>query len=216
MNNAKQIKTKAYTALAAIFGILLSVGNTQAVPMYYTFNGTTTLVSGDSATISDLGLTIGTAVSYTVMIDTDLDGTYTYGSVEITPLDTATRDYFYADYIGGDVLPDVTAPAGENNYATYGSTYGRASIVVNSGLYINSLTGTSHPNLWTTTGADFTFNDQWGDAMNSTYGLVSGTLTLDAISTINPFTASVPEAASLYLLVIGLLGMGFTCRRKTR
>lgn len=98
-----------------IMGLHLSIA--QAIPQYYTFEGTATSVFDDSGLIAsqfgvDFGL--GSAVNYTFLIDLDADGSYTQndGTVvthtDYTETDGSTysyfNDFFYTDFVSGHYI----------------------------------------------------------------------------------------------------------------
>jgi len=94
--------------------ILMAIGlssTAQAVQQYYTFDGTITSISHDNAgAIANAGFTVGSAVTYTLLIDFDAAASETHfgGYVDYDSYaDTTSWDYFYVDYIGGDALTQV-------------------------------------------------------------------------------------------------------------
>lgn len=89
----------------------LIFSNSIAAPMYYTFEGNITSITHDNAgAISNAGLSEGSSVTYTLIIDFDAAASETHfgGYIDYdTYVDTTSLDYFYVDYIGGDALTEV-------------------------------------------------------------------------------------------------------------
>jgi len=101
---------KKLTTLLAVMAILFVMsGKAQAVPMYYTFGGTVTIVTSDNAgAIADAGLSAGSAVNYTFVVDFDADGFWTQNDGTVNTMTAnAYYDPFYATYISGDALEQV-------------------------------------------------------------------------------------------------------------
>ncbi|MEJ2622155.1 MAG: PEP-CTERM sorting domain-containing protein [Candidatus Thiodiazotropha sp.] len=64
--------------IATSLASMLYLGSVQAIPLYYTFEGTVSdyPVYDDSGILGDIGLSSGDAVSLSFMIDRDLQGTF--------------------------------------------------------------------------------------------------------------------------------------------
>ena len=82
-----------------------------AAPLYYTFDGTITVISHDNAgAIADAGFSVGSSVTYTLLIDFDAAASETHfgGYVDYDSyVDSTSWDYFYVDYAGGSALSEV-------------------------------------------------------------------------------------------------------------
>ncbi len=102
----------------------LICSNSIAAPLYYTFEGNITTLSHDYAgAISNAGLVVGSSVTYTLLIDLNAAASETHfgGYVDYDSyIDTATWDYFYVDYIGGDALSEING----GSYNTIGPADG--------------------------------------------------------------------------------------------
>lgn len=84
-------------------------GNTQSAPLYYSFDGTIGLITDDLGIIADAGLSLGSSISYTILVDTERLATATRvdGSVHTYPDTTPDYDYFFADLISGSEIDEV-------------------------------------------------------------------------------------------------------------
>jgi hypothetical protein len=96
--------------LCAILLDFCVVGMAQAVPMYYTFEGTVSEVNEPSGTsfISDQGLAVGDSVTYIFEVDLDAFGSYTQYSnpdlrIYMNTVDPSSGlpTYFHTDCLGG-------------------------------------------------------------------------------------------------------------------
>src|SRR3972149_11716217 len=91
--------------IVAIVAVFALAGHAKAVPMYYTFEGTVSSTSEHAGIIAAAGLSVGSAVTYTLIVDFATAGSYTRNDGTVyTYTDTASHDYFYADYVSGDAL----------------------------------------------------------------------------------------------------------------
>src|SRR3990172_2654952 len=93
------------TLIAAFATVFALAGHAKAAPMYYTFDGTVSSVTDAAGIIAGAGLSVGSAVTYTLIVDFATDGSYTRNDGTVyTYTDSAYKDYFFADYVSGDAL----------------------------------------------------------------------------------------------------------------
>ena len=81
--------------------VIVGVGIARAVPMYYTFEGTVTVMADGAGIIANAGLELGSKVSYVFLIDFDQPGSYRRNNGEIGEFGE-----FYAAYISGSMLSE--------------------------------------------------------------------------------------------------------------
>jgi len=138
------IVKKLFAAVFASLFLLAASTPAQAVPMYYTFNGTVySLNDGAGAIASQLGLGfgVGSTVTYTFIVDFGADGSMRQNDLTvINRTDEPIYDYFYTDYFsGGPLLTQVGVGAfnaatdiAEYNYGFNGVTVVLGSLRGNS------------------------------------------------------------------------------------
>jgi len=215
---------KKLTNLMAALVILLSFsGKAQAVPMYYTFEGTVEYAYEFSAGLLG-GLAVGDSLSYTMMMDFDVQGTitaadgttYTYsdGLSYVGAPNERYYDYFYTDYIGGSALMGGSGNTTGVNYGyeidftdpdpiyndgviAYGDTGDYFYLYRSGSLIENFVVGTTG---WTA------MDEIWGASGMEEARIESRNMVLVSISDTNPY-ASVPEPSTLILLASGMLGL---------
>lgn len=124
--------------LILVVAFLLYCSTAQAVPLTYTFQGTVTqIVIDDAGAIATAGLSVGSSITHTIMIDFDLEGSRTLNDGTIIPPPfPILRTNYFADYISGDSLtPEAgglfTAPTdvAENNNAWVSGTIGSVDVL---------------------------------------------------------------------------------------
>ena len=200
MTNKLLSRIKLLSCTTALLGSLFIFTSVHAAPVYYTFEGTLNSIYGDAnavSTASSNGLNISDAVSYTLLVDLDLGGTYLSGGSTVSQ-DPALSS-FYVDYVGGDAI-GLGYGDGERNYGYFDATVNNTFLVSDSALYISVYGPIDSWGI----GQTSVFTNFWGDPTSANF--LMGSLALTSISDTNPY-ASVPEPSTLLLLGLGLLGI---------
>jgi len=215
-------------------GLLMigGVGIARAVPMYYTFEGTTRQIVDSAGYVQEAGITHGGPVSYTFLIDFERQGESTFmdGSVQVHddvgPLINGYEgnwNRIYVEYISGDAFsvkytdkPYQDKDQKQHNFGDiqdWGDTGGvyYDSVTVNAGwlnerLFMHYMPDISSWDLNLTEA--FTIGALWEidnqiDILSGDCSLVRSDITLVEISDVAP----IPEPSTLFLFSIGIAGL---------
>lgn len=205
----KAIKSSYSLIKAFVFVMItLVVTNTNASPLYYTFEGTITGFSSynNSISLTDYDVTLGqTTVSYIYEVDFNLNtSSYTNSA--------ATWDYFYSDLLYGGIVNGENSESNKSFNAYFNSMSNQGRLV--GGSRVEIFTTESLTSLWKIedwfVGQQLRLLDS-GFISAGTGGAIyfSGNVELIAISTTNP----IPEPSTL-LLFIAALGCFYLTRHK--
>lgn len=105
--------------------MVLAASAVRAAPVYYTFEGTISVVNDGAGIVSDLGLSVGSELSYTIMVDTDRIGTYTLNNGVVKDfLHPWGIQSYYAELVSGVILPQVNGGVWNSPTVTASSNYG--------------------------------------------------------------------------------------------
>lgn len=197
-----------------------------AAPLYYTFEGSITTISHDNAgAIASAGFSVGSSVTYTLLIDFDAAASETHfgGYVDYDSyLDTGSWDYFYVDYIGGDALTEVDG----GFYNTVGPADGTGSMNASEKNWgYDTLVGVPGGFLHTNSDDDQLQLKNIG--LNVSDWVIGTTIIVDnwAFDSANNQSqlfaevqltsiSSVPVPAAVWLFSSGLIGLAGLARRK--
>lgn len=213
---------KKLNTLLAVTAIFLSLsGKAQAVPVYYTFEGTVTNTYDTTGTTIDASLSAGSSVTYTFVVDFDVDGFYTLSDgTDYNYSDSADYDVFYTDYISGDAIAQTSGGtygsdgnSSEYNFGFNSSTSTVGALVGNFSddmLFIYSYSADVSD--WAVGDIMSSYNQAFGSA--GAISQLSADLTLTRMSGMRPPRPHpVPEPSTLLLLGSGMLGF-FVFRRR--
>ncbi|MEW8348772.1 MAG: PEP-CTERM sorting domain-containing protein [Candidatus Thiodiazotropha taylori] len=212
---------KAFLGICFVVFLALS-GYVQAVPLYFTFDGSIqSSIADDAGAITDAGLSINDAISYTFLIDFDEQASRINndGTTYVYP-DTINNDHFFADHIGSGALGLVDA--GFYNAPSNAAEYNYGQSNISSGPW-TQIIGGSENHFIAIYGPIDTINWIVGAALqsdevvfNSSGGFshILSSLTISGITEVVP-TSNVPEPSTLLLMSIGMIGLGATRLRKT-
>jgi hypothetical protein len=226
-------KSKLLIVVAALaLVVTLGSGMAQAIPMNYHFTGQIYLITDNTGgALKPAGWVNGTSVEYTVILDFALGGSYLRNNGILTPYaDTATKDYFYADYVSGNLLigggVNSLLP---NAVQEYNTGYNRLDIAGGQvtvggddgklGLKAETLAAPKvnlDPFDWVVGTVVQGDNEAWTkiSELNKSIRVYSW-LTLDKIEAVSaePVNA-IPEPSTMLLLGFGVVGLGVAGRRK--
>lgn len=211
--------------ILALFSSLIC-STAIASPVYYTFEGSITSISTDDAgAISDAGFSVGSPVSYTMLIDFDAVASVSYfgGYIEYDNyVDTASTDYFYVDFISGSALTEIDG----GFYNTVGPADGSGPRNVSEkNLGSNTLLG--QPTGYLATNSDDDQLQLENTSVNVSDWVIGTTVIVDnwAFDSENNQSqlfaevqltsiSSVPVPAAVWLFGSGLLGLVGVARRR--
>ena len=216
----KNIKT-----ILVLFSSLIC-STSIASPLYYTFEGSITSISHDNAgAISDAGFSVGSSVTYTLLIDFDAVASETHfgGYVDYDSYaDSNSWDYFYVDYISGSALTEVdggfyntVGPAdGTGPMSASETNMGYNTLIGQPTGYLNTNSDDDRLQLKNTGvnvsdwGIGTTVHvDNWAFDSNNNQSQLFAEVQLTSIS-------SVPVPAAVWLFGSGLIGLVGLARRK--
>ena len=196
----------------------------QAVPQYYTFNGNVSAFSDTSAQDfinTTYGVGLNDEVSYTFLVDFDLDGFSTFtdnngftseyvfnDSTTVNILGETITDYFYVEYVGGSGFTELDRP---NNPYTYNYGFIRSSddfiqTVYSMNFSTENLISIFADGLSTSfdIGQDFTAVQRWEMSGATGQSIISSNVKLANICDTLSECVTVSEFSSIWLFLTGL------------
>ena len=191
--------------LLYILFILFWSTSSYSTPMYYTFEGDVVFVRDDAGAASIAGIGLGSLVSYTFLVDYDLDGTFTENGTTTTITDSPGDHFYFADYISGSAMSMINGGSGdsrtENNYGNDHSAGHKGSLRGNSN---DELVGINIDNLFVSelSVGDFATGISWAYDNLGNNSYVRSDLSLVSIK---PATVSAPPVYILFIIGIILL-----------
>jgi hypothetical protein len=202
--------------MAATLALAGLWSSAQAVPLYYTFEGNidSSYSRGGTSYFADAGLTVGSAVSYTLLVDFDQQGSHThYNGITHTYTDHYYYDHFLTDYIAGSALMDDSlGPFSRPHHtAEYNDGYQRWNwgrlFTGSDNSWLNIYTG--QPAFTLDVGDTLRFDERLRTNNSYYYGYehINGNLSLASISEHYDNAAAIPEPGTFALMGLGLVGM---------
>lgn len=200
---------RALLAAALVTFLTVAAGQARA-SMIYTFTGTITAIGDNAGITAAAGLMFGDSITYVVEIDPSGAGSFERNNGTLVLLsDTASFDYFFADYVSGDAIfqkdggvNNASTDIAENNYGQnrLSGAGSRSSVFLNSGDDLLTFSQSSlFVSQWTV-GTTFSSSNQAFDSTGQSSGIFSNDLTLVSI-------VQVPEPSPALLLAVGLAGL---------
>jgi len=195
--------------LAGIICLLGSINSALATPYLYTFEGYISRLSDNTGIVGDAGKRGGSGISYTFLVDLELDGYIQQTDTLINNYtDMADTDYFYTELVDSEIKPDpaelytVFAGTQSINLGVDKTTLPRLSRLWGGNGYHNVSVGTGLFNFsdWTI-GTHLIGSESIYSALVNDYSRIYSELRLTAIDEVT----SVPEPSALLLLGAGLI-----------
>jgi len=192
--------------------LVLAAPSAQATSLLMTFQGSVSTLSDLDGVASAAGISLGSAIRYTILVDFDADAIVrTDGVDEIQPDEVDAnyaRDHFYAEYVSGDHVASDTVgfqlSPDQTNFVGQNETYLETGEVSGS-IYVGNLLtfGTDSPVQSWGVGTVVYARDWWTNGPDSGHIAAGATLTGIVV---------VPEPATAALVLLGLALLARTRR----
>lgn len=214
---------KVFKVMFAFFAVIFVTTGAYAVQLTYTFQGIVSqLNSDDAGIISDLEVTVGTAMTYTYLVDFERDAERTFDNGTHTTLSdspAAQMDLFYVEHLAGALLDEKNGGFYNGDMAIASMNDGYVRTDSNdSFLHGGSSDHAIYVGSQNITLADWIIGTsiigmEVAYSSDGTYSLITTDLMITDISTAEP----VPEPATLFLMIPGIIGIiGFRKRKKNK